>query len=61
MSGGIVGVLLAGGLGRRFDPSGAKLKLLEPTPGGSMPLAAAALRRLAAACNDLVAVDRPAD
>jgi len=64
MSGaGIVGVLLAAGIGRRFDPSGARLKLLEPAPGDSagQPLAAAALRRLAASLEDVVAVVRPAD
>jgi molybdenum cofactor cytidylyltransferase len=60
----IVGVLLAAGIGRRYDPSGARLKLLEPAPGGphaGAPLAVAALRNLRAAIADVVAVVRPAD
>jgi molybdenum cofactor cytidylyltransferase len=60
----IVGVLLAAGLGRRYDPSGARLKLLEAAPGGpraGTPIAAAALRNLRAAIADVLVVVRPAD
>lgn len=56
----IAGVLLAAGIGRRYDPSGERLKLLEAAPDG-VPLAAAALRHLRAAVGDVVAVVRPAD
>ncbi|HUN91068.1 MAG TPA: nucleotidyltransferase family protein [Burkholderiaceae bacterium] len=60
----IAGILLAGGVGRRFDPSGARLKLLEPAalgPHAGAPLAAAACRNLKAALADVIAVVRPAD
>jgi molybdenum cofactor cytidylyltransferase len=60
----VVGILLAAGRGRRFDPTGARLKLLESTPAGPLagvPLAAAALRNLRAAIEDVIAVVRPAD
>jgi molybdenum cofactor cytidylyltransferase len=59
----IVGVLLAAGIGRRYDPSGARLKLLAPAPAGpqaGQPLAVAALRNLRAALADVVVVVRPA-
>jgi molybdenum cofactor cytidylyltransferase len=61
---GIVGLLLAAGVGRRFDPTGVRLKLLEPAPAGphaGASLAQAALRTLRSACPDTVAVVRPAD
>jgi molybdenum cofactor cytidylyltransferase len=61
---GIAAILLAAGVGRRFDPTGARLKLLEPATSGpcaGLPLAAAALRSLKQACGDVVAVVRPAD
>lgn len=60
----ITGVLLAAGLGRRYDPSGARLKLLQPAPAGAFagaPIAVAALRNLRAALPDVVVVLRPAD
>lgn len=59
----IVGVLLAAGIGRRYDPTGRRLKLLEDAPGSSLgvPLAVAALRNLRAALADVVAVVRPSD
>jgi molybdenum cofactor cytidylyltransferase len=59
----IVGVLLAAGIGQRFDPSGQRLKLLAPAPTGpwiGQPLAIAALRNLRAAVADVVVVLRPA-
>jgi molybdenum cofactor cytidylyltransferase len=58
----IVGVLLAAGRGARFDPSGARLKLLEAaTRGGhsGAPLAAAAARTLRVVLNEVVAVVAP--
>ena len=60
---GIVGVLLAAGIGQRFDPSGNRLKLLEPAPAGAWagePLALAALRNLLAAITEVIVVLRPA-
>jgi molybdenum cofactor cytidylyltransferase len=59
----IVGVLLAAGIGQRFDPTGARLKLLAPFPADSdagVPIAAAAARSLRAAVAEVVAVVRPA-
>lgn len=59
----VVGVLLAAGAGRRYDPGGRRLKLIEPSPGGrhaGAPLAVAALRNLREAIADVVAVLRPA-
>lgn len=60
---GIVGILLAAGIGHRFDPSGQQLKLLAPAPAGpwaGQPLAVAALRNLRAALADVLVVLRPA-
>lgn len=60
----IVGVLLAAGAGRRYDPSGARLKLLEASPGGpqaGVPIAVAALRNLLAVIGEVLAVVRPAE
>jgi molybdenum cofactor cytidylyltransferase len=64
MARSIVGVLLAAGSGSRYDPGGARLKLLETAPGASpagVPMALAALRNLRAALNDVRVVVRPAD
>jgi molybdenum cofactor cytidylyltransferase len=47
-----VSLLLAAGLGTRFDPSGRTLKLLQPTAAGphaGLPIVQAAARSLAAA------------
>ncbi|WP_412024154.1 NTP transferase domain-containing protein [Burkholderia cepacia] len=52
------GVLLAGGLGQRFDPSGLQSKLLALLPDGT-PVAVAAARHLAAATADVIAIVRP--
>jgi len=60
----IAGVLLAAGIGRRYDPAGTRLKLLEPAPSGPQAgtaMAVAALRNLRAALGDVVVVVRPAD
>jgi molybdenum cofactor cytidylyltransferase len=61
---GIVGILLAAGVGQRFDPSGRRLKLLEPAPAGhhaGVPLALASARNLLNALGTVFAVVRPAD
>jgi len=61
---GIVGILLAAGVGQRFDPSGRRLKLLEPAPAGrhmGVPLALASARNLLQAVGNVSAVVRPAD
>ncbi|WP_179402149.1 nucleotidyltransferase family protein [Burkholderia guangdongensis] len=52
------GILLAAGLGQRFDPSGRHSKLLALLPDGT-PIAVAAARRLAAATANVIAVVRP--
>jgi molybdenum cofactor cytidylyltransferase len=60
----IVGVLLAAGIGSRFDPSRARLKLLEPAPAGAhagRPIAVAAALNLKTAVAEVVAVVRPID
>jgi molybdenum cofactor cytidylyltransferase len=59
----LVGLLLAAGIGQRFDPTGTRLKLLEPAPAGAhagAPIAGAAARALRAALPDVHAVVRPA-
>jgi len=58
----IVGVLLAAGRGSRFDPSGARLKLLEAATRGShsgAPLAIAASRTLRVVLDEVFAVVAP--
>ena len=57
---GIAGILLAAGRGSRFDPAGARNKLLQSLPGGE-PVAAASARALLAALPRVVAVVRPGD
>lgn len=57
-----VGVLLAAGLGTRYDPTGQCLKLLQPTRNGKhagLPIAVAAARNLKTAVQRIVAVVRP--
>ena len=54
----IVGVLLAAGRGKRFDPSGQQDKLLARLPSG-IPVAVAAATNLCAALDRVVAVVRP--
>ena len=59
-----VGVLLAAGLGSRYDPTGICLKLLQPTRGaqqGEIPIVAAAARKLRSAVGRTLAVVRPRD
>jgi molybdenum cofactor cytidylyltransferase len=58
----LVSLLLAAGLGTRFDPSGRSLKLLQPTVAGAyagLPIVQAAARSLAAAGLPRYAVVRP--
>ena len=57
---GIVGILLAAGRGRRFDPSGAHNKLLQPLAHGE-PVVVASARKLLAALPRVLAVVRPGD
>lgn len=54
----VIGVLLAAGLGTRFDPSGQDSKLLAALPDGT-PVAVAAARRLRAVMPEVIAVVRP--
>ena len=67
-SGSIVGVLLAAGLGTRYDPSGECLKLLQPMQDGTragihagLPIVVAAARNLKAGAQRTLAVVRPRD
>jgi molybdenum cofactor cytidylyltransferase len=53
-----VGILLAAGKGTRFDPTGAKNKLLQPLPAGDIVVNAAA-KNLRAAVTAVLAVVRP--
>jgi molybdenum cofactor cytidylyltransferase len=57
-----VGILLAAGLGSRFDPAGLRNKLTEPLPAGpgrGLPVAFVAARRMRAALPRVIAVVRP--
>lgn len=58
--GAIVGVLLAAGRGRRFDPQGQRNKLLQPLAGDDV-VAAASARHLLAALPRVIAVVRADD
>jgi molybdenum cofactor cytidylyltransferase len=53
----VVGLLLAGGRGRRFDSAGARDKLLQPLD--SKPVARHALDALSGGCDAVIAVLRP--
>jgi molybdenum cofactor cytidylyltransferase len=53
----IVGLLLAGGRGRRFDAAGSRDKLLQSLRG--RPVAGHALDALAGGCDTVIAVLRP--
>ncbi|AOZ05055.1 nucleotidyltransferase family protein [Cupriavidus malaysiensis] len=53
------GILLAAGFGRRFDPAGARDKLLETLPGGRTTVAWRSARTLAVALPGALAVVRP--
>jgi molybdenum cofactor cytidylyltransferase len=55
----LAGILLAAGRGRRFDPAGARNKLLQPLDGE--PVVVASARKLLAATSRVVAVVPPLD
>ena len=57
----IVGILLAAGRGRRFDPSGLQNKLLQALPDDGRPVVVASATHLLAVCQRVVAVVRPGD
>lgn len=57
---GVVGILLAAGRGSRFDPTGARCKLLQALPNGD-PVAVASARSLMAALPRVIAVVREED
>lgn len=59
MLNGIVGLLLAAGHGRRFDPAGQADKLLQALPDGTL-VAQQSARRLRTACSSAIAVVGPA-
>ncbi|QOY95140.1 nucleotidyltransferase family protein [Massilia sp. UMI-21] len=56
----LTGILLAAGRGRRFDPLGARNKLLQHLPGGE-PVVAASARLLLSCLPRVVAVVPPED
>lgn len=56
----LTGILLAAGRGRRFDPAGARNKLLQTLPGGE-PVVAASARHLLSCLPRVVAVVPPDD
>lgn len=57
---GVVGILMAAGRGRRFDPAGQRNKLLQVLPSGG-PVVLASARKLLAALPRVVAVVPPDD
>lgn len=62
MASPIVGILLAAGRGRRFDPLGRRNKLLQPLPGlGGDPVVAASARKLLSLLDTVIAVVPPDD
>jgi molybdenum cofactor cytidylyltransferase len=56
----LVGILLAAGRGKRFDPSGLQNKLLQALPGGELVVAASA-KHMLAVLPRVLAVVRPGD
>jgi molybdenum cofactor cytidylyltransferase len=58
----VVGILLAAGRGRRFDPLGQRNKLLQPLPAaGGDPVAVASARKLLSLFDTVIAVVPPDD
>jgi molybdenum cofactor cytidylyltransferase len=55
--GTVIGILVAAGYGRRFDPSGARSKLEEPIDG--VMVAVRTAQALLAGCDRVVAAVRP--
>jgi molybdenum cofactor cytidylyltransferase len=60
MATSLVGILMAAGRGRRFDPLGQRNKLLQALPGGELVVAASA-RKLLAVFSRVVVVVPPDD
>ena len=56
----VVAILMAAGRGRRFDPAGARNKLLQALPSGD-PVVVASARKLLATLPRVVAVVPPQD
>jgi molybdenum cofactor cytidylyltransferase len=56
-----VGILMAAGRGRRFDPLGLRNKLLQPLPADGDPVVVASARKLLAVLPRVVAVVPPDD
>jgi molybdenum cofactor cytidylyltransferase len=56
----VVGILLAAGRGRRFDPLGARNKLLQPLAAGE-PVVVASARHLLSVLSRVIAVVPPQD
>lgn len=61
MSTSPIGILLAAGRGRRFDPQGLRNKLLQRLPDSGEPVVVASARKLLAAVPAVVAVVAPDD
>ena len=58
----VLGILLAAGRGRRFDPLGQRNKLLQILPGpGGEPVVVASARKLLAVVSGVIAVVPPDD
>jgi molybdenum cofactor cytidylyltransferase len=56
-----VGILMAAGRGRRFDPLGQRNKLLQILPGGGDPVVVAGARKLLSVLSTVIAVVPPDD
>src|ERR1051325_6138894 len=56
----VLGILMAAGRGRRFDPAGGRNKLLQTLPSGD-PVVVASARMLLAALPRVIAVVPPDD
>lgn len=56
----VLGILMAAGRGRRFDPAGGRNKLLQTLPSGD-PVVVASARKLLAALPRVIAVVPPDD
>ncbi|MCS0587940.1 NTP transferase domain-containing protein [Massilia norwichensis] len=62
MNAPVVGILLAAGRGRRFDPLGQRNKLLQPLPAaGGDPVVVASARKLLSLFDTVIAVVPPDD
>jgi len=58
----VIGILLAAGRGRRFDPLGQRNKLLQPLPeAGGEPVVVASARKLLSLFDTVIAVVPPDD